>query len=316
MIPEAKGLRILASLGEAIRAGSIRNDAAMSLAGKLVHYSEMVGGRYNRCLLIHLGHADAVDDKVVTINKPAMVCLVWWLLQIRVMQNCGGREIPIPERYLVSTALVIHTDAAGGASSKKTQGWGVVNLKTMEWARGSWPAYILGNTIHMGAKWGHRLSFLEGFTGVLAVPLWAGEIQEAGGAALMIDNIGFCYAHESGCSTDEVIWTLSKCLASLSEGLGVQVRVFHTGRRTNLGDKVADDLSKGKTAQVMLDLPGSVDISARVSKRMLTWLRNPKVDMELGRTVLQELDARPGLDVHVGFSYKSAALELGVDTSK
>ena len=40
---------------------------------------------------------------------------------------------------------------------------------------------------------------------------------------------------------------------------------------------------------------------------------NPKVDMELGRTVLQELKGRPGLDVHVGFSYKSAALELDVD---
>ena len=35
--------------------------------------------------------------------------------------------------------------------------------------------------------------------------------------------------------------------------------------------------------------------------------------MELGRAVLQELEARPGLDVHVGFSYKSAAQELGVD---
>ena len=129
----------------------------------------------------------------------------------------------------------------------------------------------------------------------------------------MIDNLGFCYANESGCSTDEIIWTLSKCLAALSEGLGVQIRVFHTGRRTSLGDKVADDLSKGKTAQVVLDLPGSVDISARVSKKMLQWLNFPKVDMELGRTVLQELKVRPGLDVHVGFSYKSAALELGVD---
>ena len=38
--------------------------------------------------------------------------------------------------------------------------------------------------------------------------------------------------------------------------------------------------------------------------------------MELGRTVLQELDARPDLDVHLGLSYKSAALELGVDTCK
>jgi hypothetical protein len=80
-----------------------------------------------------------------------------------------------------------------------------------------------------------------------------------------------------------------------------------------LGDKVADDLSKGKIAQVMLDLPGSKNISDRVSRVMLTWLRRPQVDMELGRTVLQELTARSGLDVHVGFSYKSAALELGVD---
>ena len=61
-----------------------------------------------------------------------------------------------------------------------------------------------------------------------------------------------------------------------------------------------------------MDLPGSVDISARASRKLLQWLNFPKVDMELGRTVLQELEGRPGLDVHVGFSYKSAALELGV----
>ena len=129
----------------------------------------------------------------------------------------------------------------------------------------------------------------------------------------MIDNLGFCYAHESGCSTYEVIWTLSKCLATLAEGLGVQIKVFHTGLRTNLGDKVADDLSKGKIGQVMVDLPGSRNISDRVSRTMLTWLRNPRVEMELGRSVLQELAARPGLNVHVEFSYRSAALELGVD---
>jgi hypothetical protein len=46
-IPEAKGLPILAALGEAIRTRSIRNDAALSLAGKLNHYSEMVGGKFN-----------------------------------------------------------------------------------------------------------------------------------------------------------------------------------------------------------------------------------------------------------------------------
>ena len=128
----------------------------------------------------------------------------------------------------------------------------------------------------------------------------------------MIDNLGFVYANDSGCSTDEIIWTLSKCLSALADGLGVQIKVFHTSRRMSLGDRIVDDLSKGKIAQVLRELPESVDISSRVSRTMLTWLRNPRVDMELGRDVLLELAARPGLDVHVGFSYRTAALELGV----
>ena len=49
----------------------------------------------------------------------------------------------------------------------------MVNLEKGEWARGSWPSYILNNTWHIGARWGKRLTFLEGFTGLLAVPLWA-----------------------------------------------------------------------------------------------------------------------------------------------
>ena len=42
-------------------------------------------------------------------------------------------------------------------------------------------------------------------------------------------------------------------------------------------------------------------------------MSKPKVEMELGRSVLLELAANPDLDVHVGVSYRSAALELGVD---
>ena len=176
---------------------------------------------------------------------------------MRVLQKCGGMRIPYPEEFLVNTALELHSDAAGGATGKLAQGWGVVNLLRGEWARGTWPSYILSNTWFRGARWGHRLTFLEGFSGVLAVPLWAAEIQEAGGAALMIDNLGFVYASTSGCSADEIIWTLSKALADLAEGLGVPIKVFHTSRRTSFGDKVADDLSKGKVQEVMQAMPGS-----------------------------------------------------------
>ena len=89
-----------------------------------------------------------------------------------------------------------------------------------------------------------------------------------------------------------------------------QIKVFHTSRRTSLGDKIADDLSKGK-----VDLVRSLvetDVSHWVSKVLMAWLKNPSVSMELGRDVLMELEARKYLNVHVGFCYTTAAMEMGV----
>ena len=129
----------------------------------------------------------------------------------------------------------------------------------------------------------------------------------------MIDNLGFVYASSSGCSADEIIWTLSKALADLAEGLGVPIKVYHTSRRTSLGDQVADDLSKGKVQEVMQALPGSKDVSARASRVLLSWLQSPAVSMELGRSVLIEMSTDKDLDVQIGISYESAALEMGVN---
>ena len=54
-IPVKKGAYILVALGEALRTRKILNKEAIQLCGKLNHYSEMVSGKFNRCLIIHLG---------------------------------------------------------------------------------------------------------------------------------------------------------------------------------------------------------------------------------------------------------------------
>ena len=89
--------------------------------------------------------------------------------------------------------------------------------------------------------------------------------------------------------------------------------MFHTSRRTSLGDKVADDLSKDKVLDVMQALPGSRDVTAKASKVLLSWLKAPRVDMELGRAVLVELAMQTEVEVQVGLSYEAAALEMGVN---
>ena len=92
----------------------------------------------------------------------------------------------------------------------------------------------------------------------------------------------------------------------------MQIKVFHTSRRTSLGDEVADDLSKEKVDLVRQELATSTDLSHRVSKVLMAWLNNTRVSMELVRDMLMELKARTDLHVHIGLCYATAAMEMGV----
>ena len=58
-------------------------------------------------------------------------------------------------------------------------------------------------------------------------------------------------------------------MQDMSKGLGVMAKIFHTGRRTSIRERVADALCKGKMWQVFMELPGAVDIFGRASKVLL-----------------------------------------------
>ena len=75
--------------------------------------------------------------------------------------------------------------------------------------------------------------------------------------------------------------------------------IFHTGRRSSAGERVADALSKGKLAEV--EIPGAVDVSHRCSQVLSRWIHDPRVDRALGRRCLQEVAVRA--DVAVGRDY-------------
>ena len=72
-MPADKSIRLL--LGQGIRDGEMTNREAMVLAGKINHYSNLVGGKYERCLIIHLA-----DDKVKKDEMVKVIKQVW----------CGG----------------------------------------------------------------------------------------------------------------------------------------------------------------------------------------------------------------------------------
>ena len=45
------------------------------------------------------------------------------------------------------------------------------------------------------------------------------------------------------------MYSVVKAVLDISDGLGVNVKFCHTGRRSEVGEKVADHLSKGELAQ-------------------------------------------------------------------
>ena len=46
------------------------------------------------------------------------------------------------------------------------------------------------------------------------------------------------WAHRKGQSKDEWIWTIAKMMEDFCLGVGVKLKLFHTGRRTTVGERL------------------------------------------------------------------------------
>ena len=122
-------------------------------------------------------------DKVV-INRQARTQLVWWLLNLRALYF-NAAFISDPDNYFPRNAMMLFSDAAGGATSDWRKGGGCCYLDKNEYARGSWSDYILKHSVLDGQTWGRRLSILEGFGAAQTILIWLEDIVAAGAVAVM-----------------------------------------------------------------------------------------------------------------------------------
>ena len=123
---------------------------------------------------------------------------------------------------------------------------------------------------------------------IAGLPVWVEEIVEAGAVAVFIDNSGFVWAHRKGCSRDEYVWTLAKFMEDFGKGLGVKT-----------------------------EMPEGLDVSERCSKVLERWIHGRRVDRDLARRVLGEVQSK--VDVFIGMNItlemeemlRKGKLELG-----
>ena len=124
----------------------------------------------------------------------------------------------------------------------------------------------------------------------------------------MCDNLGFVYANKAGHSKDLHIYTIAKALNDVCLGLGARMKVYHTGRRTSVGDKVVDHLSKHEMEAAANLIPGMSDVSDKLPEAVGEWIRRPLPKQDLGRKVLEELQGR--FPVKLGRDYRQDLEDL------
>ena len=65
------------------------------------------------------------------------------------------------------------------------------------------------------------------------MPAWVQDIEEAGAVALYIDNSGLCLGHKEGVLEGRLHLHPVEVLQDRCTGLGVVMKVFHTGRKSS-----------------------------------------------------------------------------------
>ena len=81
---------------------------------------------------------------------------------------------------------------------------------------------------------------MEGFGAAQCVTLWAKDIVKVGAAVISVDNAGFVYACGNGSSRCEFVYSMAKFIQDMLKGMGVNIKLFHTGRRTTAGERICD----------------------------------------------------------------------------
>ena len=127
------------------------------------------------------------------------------------------------------------------------------------------------------------------------------EIAAKGSVVVWLDNIGAVRASVNQSSRSMLVYTLVKAILDLADGMGVKGKMCYTGRRTGVGEKVADHLSKGELMQAvgLADLVGTKRME--MSRVLARWFNNVKPELDLGRRCLLEGASR--VEVYASLDY-------------
>ena len=294
-IPQDKLCRLLHSLRQAIDAEQIPQEEIWSIAGKILNVKPLVpNGKFNIYFILKAQSFSSDPKAPVPVSADLKRQLHFWLSMLQV---CSGRA-SIPRSSLVNPpwAIQVFTDAAGGSSDGTCRGAGAVSPGW--WMQIPWsPAINQGRPTGDGRRLDRVLSALE-LVAPLAALCAAADHCRGLPVDFWVDNAGSCFIFQKGYSTScPLSSTLVSALADVAAGLGCQIQIKKISRCSTPLASMADALSKADFSRFWRVAEefggfGLPRVPLMVPPSLISWLRQPKLDFDLGRRLLLDVSAR------------------------
>ena len=260
------------------------------IVGKLVHYRLMVpNGKFYLGQLIKVSFSESGDDmeKVVRMTEWARAEAWYWR---NVMAFCGRRtRIPDPLYCLPPWTLRAHTDAAGGSRLHMGYGAGAVLGKEW-WCYLPWGDSINQGRLHSdGKRLDRKMSAWE-LLGPLMVLTAGVELVKGKALVIPVDNQGSVSIFRKGwCTGCSLATTLALAISEVAASIDCRLEVVKIRRCSNAEASAADAISKADWSRFRLLMPGASPSPAKIPAALVSWVRHPVADRNLGEKILGEM---------------------------
>ena len=289
-IPDSKVSYMMDTLFDMVEKKSVTMEQCMTLAGRLNHYHILVpGGTWERQWLQGLVDPEAPKQKRIRPSELATSQAQWWITNMANTTNWSA--IPDTRPRTPAACLEIYPDAAGGSDTNIRLGLGgcVWAETTICWVYLPWSYRIRSNMKNKaGDCFASKLSMLEAVAGLATVAAHP-DLVRNNNVRVSTDNVGFAECFRKGSSSCPYTYSACKALYHIARALNAEILVRWTPRISGPGERVADNLSKGKFAEAFQEASNFSPSPSYIPRTLVAWLENPVKTRLLGQAMVEEM---------------------------
>ena len=288
---EDKMTDIILMLDKAIEGEESSQKFIKSLCGKLIHLRCLIyNSKFKLGQIIKAANQTDIMTARVPVSDWCRSDLFWWKQALPVYSFRSS--LVDPDRRAGPSAVVSHTDAAGGSLRSFGKGVGMTIYPDI-WTFVMWGKKINGEGRTADGKGLENLMSAWELLGPLLTVCTAPDRIRNKQVVVMVDNDGAVKMYHKGWTTKcQLCNTIMVAMDEIAAALNVELFIEKIRRCSNVEAKAADALSKSDFSFFRKLMPGANPGPQRVPVALLKWINNPQPDRFLGLKILAEMSLK------------------------